>query len=57
MAFMFENLEVYRKSVDFAYGIAALTEGLPRGYGFLADQLNRAVKVAPTNQCMAARRL
>ena len=42
MAFMFEKLEVYQKAVDFADRIAALTEGFPRGYWFLADQLNRA---------------
>ena len=42
MAFMFENLEVYQKSVKFADQIMALTEGFPKGYGFLADQLNRA---------------
>jgi four helix bundle protein len=42
MLFMFEKLEVYQKAVDLADEIAALTEGLPRGYGFLVDQLNRA---------------
>ncbi len=42
MAFMFENLEVYQKAVDFADEIATLTEKFPRGYYFLADQLNRA---------------
>jgi four helix bundle protein len=42
MAFMFENLEVYQKAVDFADEVACLTERIPRGYGFLVDQLNRA---------------
>ena len=42
MAFAFEKLKVYQKAVDFADEVAALTEGFPRGYGFLADQLNRA---------------
>lgn len=42
MPFMFEKLEVYQKAVDFADQIAALTEGFPRGYGFIVDQLNRA---------------
>jgi hypothetical protein len=42
MAFAFEKLLVYQKAVDFADHIAALTETFPRGYGFLADQLNRA---------------
>ncbi len=38
MAFMFENLEVYQKAVDFADQIAALTEKFPRGYFYLVDQ-------------------
>ena len=42
MAFMFEKLNVYQKAIDFADRITALTQHFPRGYGFLADQLNRA---------------
>jgi four helix bundle protein len=42
MAFAFEKLIVYQKSVDFADAICSRTEQFPRGYGFLADQLNRA---------------
>ena len=42
MAFMFENLQVYQKAVDFADRTAALTETFPRGYYFLVDQINRA---------------
>ena len=42
MAFAFEKLRVYQKAVDFADRVAALTEEFPRGYGFLAHQLNRA---------------
>jgi four helix bundle protein len=42
MAFAFEKLLVYQKSVDFADDICACTEQFPRGYGFLVDQLNRA---------------
>jgi four helix bundle protein len=42
MAFAFEKLLVYQKSVDFADAICQLTEGFSRGYGFLVDQLNRA---------------
>lgn len=42
MPFAFEKLLVYQKAVDFADRIASLTEEFPRGYGFLADQLNRA---------------
>ena len=42
MAFLFEKLKVYQRAVDFADQAASLTEGFPRGYGYLADQLNRA---------------
>jgi four helix bundle protein len=42
MAFMFEKLEVCQKAVTFADHVAAMTAAFPRGYGFLADQLNRA---------------
>lgn len=49
MAFMFEKLEVYQKSVAFADQIAELTQGFPRGFGFLADQLNRAALSIATN--------
>jgi len=42
MAFMFENLQVYQKAVDFADRAAGLTETFPRGYRYLADQPNRA---------------
>ena len=49
MAFMFEKLEVYQKAVDLADEVAALTEGFPRGYGFLVDQLNRAALSIATN--------
>jgi len=42
MAFAFEKLVVYQKSVDFADSICQQTEKFPRGYGFLVDQLNRA---------------
>ncbi len=42
MAFAFEKLLVYQKSVDFADRVCARTEHFERGYGFLVDQLNRA---------------
>src|SRR6516162_6667447 len=42
MAFAFEKLLVYQKSVDFADTICEQTESFSRGYGFLVDQLNRA---------------
>lgn len=49
MAFMFEKLEVYQKSVSFADRIAGLTQEFPRGFGFLTDQLNRAALSIATN--------
>src|ERR1700744_5733359 len=49
MPFMFENLQVYQRAVDLADRIAALSEGFPRGYYFLVDQLNRAALSIATN--------
>jgi four helix bundle protein len=42
MAFAFEKLIVYQKAVVFADAVCNLTKVLPRGFFFLADQLNRA---------------
>jgi four helix bundle protein len=42
VAFDFEKLLVYQKSIDFADQVCACTERFQRGYGFLVDQLNRA---------------
>lgn len=42
MAFAFEKLQVYQKSVIFADNICTMTKDFPRGYYFLGDQLNRA---------------
>ena len=42
MSFVFEKLIVYQKAITFADAICTLTNELPRGYFFLADQLNRA---------------
>ncbi len=42
LAFAFEKLIVYQKAIAFADRACARTETFPRGYGFLADQLNRA---------------
>jgi four helix bundle protein len=42
MAFAFEKLQVYQKSVVFADQICTMTKDFPRGYYFLGDQLNRA---------------
>lgn len=49
MAFMFENLAVYQKAIDFTEQVVTLTESFPRGYYFLADQLNRASLSIATN--------
>jgi four helix bundle protein len=42
MAFAFEKLIVYQKSMDFSDRICELTQTFPRGFYFLVDQLNRA---------------
>jgi len=49
MSFMFENLEVYQKALDFIDQITTLNEQFPRGYYFLVDQLNRAALSIATN--------
>lgn len=49
MAFIFENLDVYKKAVDLAEKISTLTESFSRGNYYLADQLNRAVLSISTN--------
>jgi four helix bundle protein len=49
MAFMFENLQIYQKALDFTDRIVTLTQSFPRGYYFLADQLNRASVSIATN--------
>ena len=49
MAFHFEKLLVYQKSVDFADAICTTTENFQRGYGFLVDQLNRAALSISSN--------
>lgn len=42
MSFAFEKLIVYQKAVAFADACCSLTKDFPRGFNFLADQLNRA---------------
>lgn len=42
MTFAFEKLVVYQKALDFSDRVCQLTGGFPRGFYFLADQLNRA---------------
>jgi four helix bundle protein len=49
VAFSFEKLLVYQKAVAFANAVCAVTRRFPRGYYFLADQLNRAALSVATN--------
>ena len=49
MVFMFENLDVYQKAIDFADETTTITASFSRGYYFLADQLNRAALSIATN--------
>jgi four helix bundle protein len=42
MPFIFENLKVYQKAVDFAEQISILTDAFPKGHYNLVDQLSRA---------------
>jgi len=46
---MFENLEVYKKSINFADAIIQITLQFPRNFYFLLDQLNRAALSISTN--------
>jgi four helix bundle protein len=49
MAFLFENLEVYKKAIAFADEISDLTEGFTKGNYYLVDELNRAALSVATN--------
>lgn len=49
MPFLFEDLEVYRVSVQCADDVIMLASDFPRGFGFLANQLNRAALSIPAN--------
>jgi four helix bundle protein len=49
MPFMFENLDVYQKSVDLAEKVINLTDEFPKGHYFLIDQVNRASVSIATN--------
>lgn len=46
---MFENLQLFQNVVDPADNVAGPTEGFPRGYYFLVDQLNRVALSIATN--------
>lgn len=56
MAFAFEKLKVYQKAIDFADQVAALTQDFPRGFWFLADQLNRVSLAIAANIASASLR-
>jgi four helix bundle protein len=47
--FSFESLDVYRCAQEFIRIAATLTDALPRGHAFLADQLRRASTSIPLN--------
>jgi len=49
MPFAFKKLQVYQKAVTFADAVCTVTRNLPRGYFFLADQLNRAALSVAAN--------
>lgn len=49
MSFAFEKLVVYQKAVTLADACCSLTKDFPRGYFFLADQLNRATLSVAAN--------
>jgi four helix bundle protein len=49
MPFAFEKLAVYQKSVDLADEIFTQSKSFSRGYGFISNQLNRAVLSISTN--------
>jgi len=49
MAFMFENLEVYQKTIAFAAEVSTFTESFPKGNYYITDQINRAALSIATN--------
>jgi four helix bundle protein len=49
MPFLFENLDVYQKSIQFAEDISKSTDTFPKGTYYLIDQLNRAALSIPAN--------
>jgi four helix bundle protein len=42
MSFLFEKLDVYQKSLDFAERIESICNQFPKGNAHLADQMRRA---------------
>lgn len=49
MGFLFENLDVYQRALDFSDDIRKLCRCLPSGNGDLAEQLRRASVSIPAN--------
>ena len=49
VAFIFENLDVYQKALDFAEEVCELTKEFPKGNYYLSDQFNRAALSISTN--------
>lgn len=49
VVFAFEKLLVYQKSVALTDAVCGATRTFPRGYLYLADQLNRAALSIATN--------
>jgi four helix bundle protein len=49
MAFLFENLEVYKKAIALAEEIGNLIEDFPKRSYYLTDHLNRAALSIATN--------
>jgi four helix bundle protein len=49
MAFAFEKLQACQRAVAFADAVCTLTRSFPRGYFFLADQLNPAALSVAAN--------
>lgn len=49
MAFLFEKLVVYKKSMDFAAEVRALIKDLPTGNRDVSEQLKRAAISIPAN--------
>ena len=49
MAFLFEKLDVYQKSLSFAEEVRALCSSFPPGNYDVADQLRRAALSVPAN--------
>ena len=49
MSFAHERLDVYQCALSHLALALRIVEGLPRGHGFLADQLRRAALSVPLN--------